>query len=55
MIGFAKSSTLHALESQIAAIDRSQAVIEFQPDGTIVRANKNFCDAMGYSLAEIQG
>ncbi|GIL40885.1 methyl-accepting chemotaxis protein [Roseiterribacter gracilis] len=55
MIGFAKSSTLHALESQIAAIDRSQAVIEFELDGTIIRANKNFCDAMGYALNEIQG
>lgn len=55
MIGFAKSSTLHALESQIAAIDRSQSVIEFDLNGTILRANRNFCDAMGYSLAEIQG
>lgn len=37
------------------ALDRSQAVIEFQPDGTIVTANKNFCDVMGYSVSEIQG
>lgn len=42
-------------EGQIAAINRSQATIEFQPDGTIVSANDNFLDAMGYSLAEIQG
>ncbi|SFJ15379.1 PAS domain-containing methyl-accepting chemotaxis protein [Bradyrhizobium sp. Gha] len=41
--------------SKIAAISRAQAVIEFKPDGTIVSANENFCKALGYSLAEIQG
>ena len=41
--------------SQIAAISRSQAVIEFQPDGTIVTANKNFLDLMGYRLEEVRG
>jgi methyl-accepting chemotaxis protein len=41
--------------SKIAAIDRSQAVIEFKLDGTIVTANANFLSAMGYSLAEIEG
>jgi methyl-accepting chemotaxis protein len=39
----------------MAALDRSQAVIEFKPDGTIVTANRNFLDALGYSLAEVQG
>ncbi|MFD1303948.1 PAS domain-containing protein, partial [Methylobacterium marchantiae] len=42
-------------EGQIKALDRSQAVIEFALDGTILTANKNFLDVMGYSLAEIQG
>ncbi|MCC2650055.1 MAG: chemotaxis protein [Microvirga sp.] len=42
-------------ESQIAAIHRSQAVIEFTLDGTIVTANENFLAAMGYALKEIQG
>lgn len=37
------------------AIDRSQAIIEFQLDGTILTANQNFLDAVGYQLAEIQG
>jgi methyl-accepting chemotaxis protein len=37
------------------AIDRSQAVIEFDIDGTIRKANENFLNAVGYSLAEIQG
>jgi methyl-accepting chemotaxis protein len=41
--------------AQLAAIGRSQAVIEFKLDGTIVTANQNFLDAMGYSLPEIQG
>ena len=40
---------------QIAAIGKSQAVIEFNMDGTIVTANENFLGAMGYALAEIQG
>lgn len=42
-------------EGQIDAIGRSQAVIEFNMDGTIVRANENFLNAMGYALEEIQG
>ncbi|PAV47039.1 pili assembly chaperone [Pseudomonas sp. HAR-UPW-AIA-41] len=37
------------------AIDRSMAVIEFQPDGTIVTANDNFLATMGYRLEEIRG
>ena len=49
-----KTKTQGAL-AQAAAINRSQAVIEFKLDGTIVTANQNFLDALGYSLAEIQG
>ncbi|HTQ95701.1 MAG TPA: methyl-accepting chemotaxis protein [Candidatus Acidoferrum sp.] len=37
------------------AIGKSQAVIEFQLDGTIVTANDNFLNAMGYTLDEIKG
>ena len=40
---------------QVAAIHRSQAVIEFDLDGTIRNANENFLEAVGYSLNEIQG
>ncbi|MGE5547459.1 MAG: methyl-accepting chemotaxis protein [Solirubrobacterales bacterium] len=40
---------------QVAAINKSQAVIEFKLDGTIITANKNFLDALGYTLDEIQG
>lgn len=37
------------------AIDRSNARIEFKPDGSIVDANENFLQTLGYSLAEIVG
>ncbi|MBX5158423.1 PAS domain-containing methyl-accepting chemotaxis protein [Rhizobium sp. NZLR1b] len=40
---------------KLEAISRSQAVIEFTPKGEILTANENFCQAMGYSLAEITG
>lgn len=37
------------------AIGRSQAIIEFNLDGTIIKANDNFLEVMGYTLPEIQG
>ena len=43
------------LVSTLEAIDRVQAVIWFTPDGTIIEANDNFCDALGYSAEEIIG
>ncbi|MCG8610271.1 MAG: PAS domain-containing protein, partial [Pseudomonadales bacterium] len=42
-------------EGQINAIGRSQAVIHFNMDGTIIWANENFLGAMGYTLEEITG
>lgn len=42
-------------EGQIAAVGRSQAVIEFELDGTIRHANENFLNAVGYTLDEIKG
>lgn len=42
-------------ESKIAAIERSQALIEFTPDGNVIKANGKFLSAMGYSLEEVQG
>ena len=35
--------------AQVTAISKSQAVIEFNMDGTIITANQNFLDAMGYA------
>ncbi|MDA9416982.1 histidine kinase [Bradyrhizobium sp. CCBAU 25360] len=43
------------LAGQISAIDKAQAVIEFNMDGTIIAANANFLSALGYSMAEIKG
>ena len=40
---------------QIDAISKSQAVIEFDPNGNIVTANDNFLATVGYALDEIQG
>jgi methyl-accepting chemotaxis protein len=40
---------------QIEAINRSQAVIEFNLDGSIINANSNFLAAVGYGLDEIRG
>ena len=47
--------TTWELEATVAAIGRSQAVIEFQMDGTILSANENFLKTLGYSLDEVRG
>lgn len=39
----------------VKAIERSMAIIEFAPDGTIIRANQNFLSAMGYRAEEVEG
>ncbi len=39
----------------LKALNHSQAVIQFKPDGTILTANDNFLNVMGYSLDEIKG
>ena len=43
-----------AAEGVLAALDRSLAMIEFDPTGKIITANGNFCAAMGYELADIK-
>ncbi len=60
IIQFATDATQTKLRNghfsgQIEAINRSQAVIEFSLDGTIITANDNFLAAMGYTLAEVHG
>ncbi|MGV1761128.1 methyl-accepting chemotaxis protein [Rhizobium sp. A22-96] len=40
---------------KLDALSRSQAVIEFTPDGRILGANENFLQTLGYELSEIQG
>jgi hypothetical protein len=39
----------------LKGIGASQAMIEFEMDGTITTANENFLGAMGYQLSEIVG
>ncbi len=60
VVKFATDVTLQKLRTadlagQIAAIGKSQAVIEFNMDGSVLTANENFLKALGYSLGEIQG
>ena len=42
-------------EGQIAAVGKSQGIIEFSLDGKVLVANDNFLKILGYSLADIQG
>jgi methyl-accepting chemotaxis protein len=42
-------------KGQIAAINKAQAVIEFNMDGTVITANENFLATLGYRLEEIKG
>jgi len=46
--------TLHALDL-MQAVDRTQAVIEFDLDGQVLAANANFLSTLGYTLAQVQG
>jgi methyl-accepting chemotaxis protein len=51
MTSFLSSNAAKILD----ALDLSFAVIEFNLDGNILKANKNFCELMGYSEAELRG
>jgi len=42
-------------QTVLDALDSSLAIIEFSPDGKVLRANNNFCDALGYRSTEIVG
>ncbi len=60
VVKFASDITARKLQDadyqgQIKAISTAQAVIEFTLDGTILTANENFCNAVGYTLDEIKG
>src|SRR5690348_12922881 len=52
LFGLAKAADTRAT---IEALGRSQAIIEFDLDGTIRHANAKFLEAMGYTLDEIRG
>ncbi|PCJ72055.1 MAG: chemotaxis protein [Rhodobiaceae bacterium] len=42
-------------EAMLGALDKSQAVIQFDRDGIILQANENFLVTLGYSIDEIKG
>ena len=43
------------IHSLVTAVDRSQAVIQFDLDGTVREANANFLSVIGYELGDIVG
>jgi methyl-accepting chemotaxis protein len=53
--GAGDRADIQAAAGLAAAIDRSQAAIEFGLDGTILHANENFLKVTGYTLEEIRG
>src|ERR1700744_5971967 len=55
MFGWNGNPNRNDAAAQLAALHKSQAVIEFKLDGTIITANQNFLGAMGYSLVEGAG
>ncbi len=42
-------------EGKLAAINKAQAAIEFNLDGTVITANDNFLQTLGYTLDEVKG
>lgn len=55
MFSFTRSAGHDHAAAMLAALNRSQAVIEFDLDGNVIDANDNFLTALGYSLPEIKG
>lgn len=55
MLKFLSHLWASSSQATVSAFSRSQAIIEFSPDGIILSANPNFLKTMGYRLEEIQG
>ena len=60
MVKIASDVTQSKLEyaellGKVKAIDKSQGMIEFNLDGTVITANPNFLDLVGYDLDEVVG
>lgn len=51
----AQKAQIDRVQAISSALDRSMAVIEFEPDGTIITANPNFLQAVGFTLDEVEG
>ncbi|RRQ23630.1 PAS domain S-box protein [Guyparkeria sp. SCN-R1] len=50
-----RAEELREHEAMFKALDRSMAVISFTPDGTIIDANRNFLDTVGYTSDQVRG
>ncbi len=50
-----KTTVAKTANQRLEALNRSQAVISFNRDGTILDANRNFLDALGYQLEDVRG
>jgi methyl-accepting chemotaxis protein len=62
MLFNAHKKTINTLKHTVAhqaslldAIERSMAVIEFDPQGLVLRANDNFLNTLGYRAEQIEG
>lgn len=55
VLNFFKRNTASLANETLLALEKSLAVIEFDPQGKILRANDNFLSVLGYELAEIVG
>lgn len=50
-----KQLRLNSQDAILSALQKSMAVIEFKTDGTIISANDNFLNVMGYRLEQLTG
>jgi len=44
-----------SIDDTLSAINKSNALVEFEPDGTIISCNDNFCEVTGYSREQLIG
>lgn len=55
MVEWVDKTEYNLTSNKLGALDRSQGVIEFRPNGEILTANENFLNLMGYDEQEIVG
>lgn len=51
----ARTAELATYKGLVGALERSMAVVEFSPDGKVLRANENFLKTMGYRADQLAG
>ena len=44
-----------SIDDTLSAINKSNSLVEFEPDGTIISCNDNFCEVTGYSREQLIG